>query len=48
MGGLTAKAFVPDIQVYDPQDHFDDVKSKGWTPLEPVVHALDGLVAGGE
>jgi outer membrane protein len=48
MGGLTAKAFVPDIQVYDPQDHFDDVKSKGWTPLEPVVHALDGVVAGGE
>lgn len=48
MGGLTARAFVPDIQVYDPQDHFDDVKSKGWTPLEPVVHALDGLVAGGE
>jgi outer membrane protein len=47
MGGLTAKAFVPDIQVYDPQDHFDDVKSKGWTPLEPVVHALDGLAAGG-
>lgn len=47
MGGLTAKAFVPDIQVYDPQEHFDDVKSKGWTPLEPVVHALDGLAAGG-
>ena len=47
MGGLTAKAFVPDIQVYDPAQHFDDVKSKGWTPLEPVVHALDGLVAGG-
>jgi outer membrane protein len=47
MGGLTAKAFVPDIQVYDPQQHFDDVKSKGWTPLEPVVHALDGLAAGG-
>jgi len=47
MGGLTAQAFVPDIQVYDPQTHFDDVKSKGWTPLEPVVHALDGLAAGG-
>jgi outer membrane protein len=47
MGGLTAKAFVPDIQVYDPEQHFDDVKSKGWTPLEPVVHALDGLAAGG-
>lgn len=47
MGGMTAKAFVPDIEVYDPQEHFNDVKSKGWTPLEPVVHALDGLVAGG-
>jgi outer membrane protein len=47
MGGMTAKAFVPDIQVYDPETHFDDVKSKGWSPLEPVVHALDGLAAGG-
>lgn len=47
MGVLTAKAFVPDIQVYDPEKHFDDVKSKGWTPLEPVVKALDGLAAGG-
>ncbi|MFT4075404.1 MAG: TolC family outer membrane protein [Asticcacaulis sp.] len=47
MGGLTAKAFVPDIQVYDPEKHFDDVKSKGWTPLEPVAKALDGLAAGG-
>jgi len=48
MGGLTAKAFVPDLEVYDPQDHFNDVKSKGWTPLEPVAHALDGLAAGGD
>lgn len=47
MGGLTAQAFVPDIEVYDPQENFDDVKRKGWTPLEPVVHALDGLAAGG-
>ena len=47
MGGLTAQAFVPDIEVYDPQEHFDDVKSKGWTPMETVVHALDGLAAGG-
>jgi len=48
MGGLTAKAFVPDLEVYDPQDHFNDVKSKGWTPLEPVAHALDGLAAGSD
>ncbi|MDV6329598.1 TolC family outer membrane protein [Asticcacaulis sp. 201] len=46
MGGLTAKAFVPNIEVYDPEKNFDAVKSKGWTPLEPVVHTLDGLVAG--
>ena len=47
MGGMTAQAFVPNIEVYDPQQHFNDVKAKGWTPLEPVVHALDGLAAGG-
>ena len=47
MGGMTAQAFVPDIQVYDPQQHFDKVKSKGWTPLETVTQTLDGLAAGG-
>ena len=46
MGGLTAQAFVPDIQIYDPEQHFDDVKSKGWTPLEVVSGALDGLASG--
>lgn len=43
VGGLTAQAFVPDIQVYDPQQHFDQVKNKGWTPLEPVSRTLDSL-----
>jgi len=45
VGGLTAQAFVPDIEVYDPQQHFDKVKNKGWTPLEPVTQALDGLAS---
>ncbi|MDI7774790.1 TolC family outer membrane protein [Asticcacaulis sp. EMRT-3] len=48
MGGLTARAFVPDIQVYDPQKNFDKVKNKGWSPLEPVVRVLDGLAGGGQ
>jgi len=43
IGGMTAKAFVPDIEVYDPQTNFDHVKSKGWSPLEPVTRVLDGL-----
>ena len=46
MGNLTAQTFDPSIQIYDPTKHFDQVKSKGWTPLEPVAHALDGLAAG--
>ncbi len=46
MGNLTAQTFDPSIQLYDPDQHFKQVKSKGWTPLEPVVHALDGLAAG--
>ena len=47
MGGLTAQAFDPSIEVYDPQTNFNRVKGKGWSPLEPVVHALDGLAGGG-
>ena len=47
MGGLTAQAFVPDIDVYDPQTNFNKVNRKGWTPLEPVVRAVDGLGSGG-
>ncbi len=43
MGDMTAKAFVPDIEVYDPQAHFDSVKNKGWSPLEPVTRVLDGI-----
>ncbi len=46
MGGMTAQAFVPNIEVYDPQQHFNDVKAKGWTPLEAVTQTLDGLAAG--
>lgn len=41
-GGLTAQAFVPNLETYDPQKHFDKVQSKGWTPIVPVVHAVDG------
>ncbi len=47
MGELDAQIFDPSIQLYDPNAHFNQVKAKGWTPLEPVVHALDGLAAGG-
>ncbi len=46
MGGLSVQTFDPSAQSYDPNAHFNKVKAKGWTPLEPVVQALDGLAAG--
>ncbi len=39
MGTLTAQAFVPDIEVYDPLKNFNKVK------IVPVVQAVDGLAA---
>ncbi len=45
-GNLTAQAFVPGIVTYDPKTHFDKVASKGWTPIVPVVHAVDGAAEG--
>lgn len=45
-GNLTAQAFVSTIQVYDPKTNFKKVQSKGWTPLVPVVHAVDGAASG--
>ncbi|MBW8733806.1 MAG: TolC family outer membrane protein [Asticcacaulis sp.] len=45
-GGLTAQAFVPNLETYDPQKHFDKVQSKGWTPIVPVVHAVDKAAEG--
>jgi outer membrane protein len=45
-GGLTAQALAPSTPVYDPKDHFNKVKSKGWTPLEPVVGVVDGAAEG--
>ncbi len=51
-GNLTAKALAPSTPIYDPKDNFNKVKSKGWTPLEPVVHVVDkaaeGLLTGGK
>jgi outer membrane protein len=51
-GNLTAKALAPSTPIYDPKDHFNKVKSKGWTPLEPVVRVVDGaaegLISGGK
>ena len=44
---LDARAFAPDVRVYDPQANFDKVKNKGWSPLEPVARLLDGLADGG-
>lgn len=40
-GQLTAQAFVPDIKVYNPEVHFRSVANMGWTPIVPIVHALD-------
>ncbi|MGA9659140.1 MAG: TolC family outer membrane protein [Asticcacaulis sp.] len=47
VGGLTAQAFVPDIEVYDPQTNFDRVKGKGGSPIAPIIQALDSLASGG-
>ncbi len=44
-GILDARLLAPDVAVYDPNKNFKKVKNKGWTPIEPVVHALDGLAA---
>ncbi len=45
-GNLTARTLVPNVELYDPAKNFHKVKNKGWTPVEPVVHALDSLAAG--
>jgi outer membrane protein len=45
-GNLTAQALAPSTPVYDPKEHFNKVKSKGWTPLEPVVRVVDGAAEG--
>ena len=42
-GGLTAQALSPGVEAYDPAKNFRKVQSKGWTPMVPVVHAVDGL-----
>ncbi len=42
---LSARTLAPDVSVYDPNKNFQKVKNRGWTPVEPVVHALDGLAA---
>ncbi len=44
-GVLSARTLAPDVSVYDPNKNFQKVKNRGWTPVEPVVHALDGLAA---
>jgi len=44
-GNLTARILMPDAELYDPNKNFRKVKNKGWTPVEPVVHALDSLAA---
>ena len=42
-GGLTAQALSPGIEAYDPAKNFQKVRGKGWTPVVPVIHAVDGL-----
>ncbi len=44
-GILNAHLLAPDVEVYDPNKNFKKVKNKGWSPVEPVVKALDGLAA---
>ena len=43
MGALEAKSLAPDIEINDPETHFRKVRSRGMTPLEPVVMAIDRI-----
>jgi outer membrane protein len=44
MGALEHKYLLPDAQDYDPQEHYDDVKSQADIPLlTPLVRALDSV-----
>jgi outer membrane protein len=44
MGALEHKYLLPDAQDYDPQEHYDDVKSQADIPLlTPFVRALDSV-----
>lgn len=41
IGELDADRIVAGLEQYDPAKNFDDVKRKGWTPLDPVISAVD-------
>jgi outer membrane protein len=44
-GHLTPTLFGANVELYDPNANFKKVKNKGWTPIEPVVKAVDGAAA---
>ena len=43
IGALNAKSIAPDIDVYDPEKHFEQVRYRGMTPLEPLAMGLDRI-----
>lgn len=44
MGQLTPETLAPDLDRYDPTEHFDKVRAKGGLPLvSPLLSTLDGL-----
>ena len=43
MGRLEIRYLNADLPPYDPERNFDRVRNKGWTPIDPVVWALDGV-----
>ncbi len=44
-GNLTPTLFGANVELYDPNANFKKVRNKGWTPIEPVVQAVDGAAA---
>jgi outer membrane protein len=48
MGRLEIKYLNADLPAYDPKRNFDRVRYKGWTPLDPLLLALDNATAPGE
>jgi outer membrane protein len=49
MGRLELRYLNPAAPTYNPKRNFDQVRMKGWTPMDPVVQAFDaaGAPAGG-
>jgi outer membrane protein len=43
MGRLEIRYLNADLPPYNPERNFDQVRGKGWTPIDPIVFLLDGV-----